>query len=324
MTRTYPYRLSVILLTLLLCTGVFADTASSRSLSSRAVSAETLLAMDRQVIQAFLDGDAAAYSQYMSDDFFMFQGGIRASKDYAMGMVSAIKCEVSDSWGLSAPQVTRVNEQAYVLSYRMDIEGHCASGDVSMTLPSPVRAATLWVNDKDSWKISYHGENQMISAPVAEHAGTTGDSRSAESAPSSATDTAGETPESDAASNDPLTNALLAVESAVWETWRTHDASALTALTAKDIAFVNVFGDYFANKADTVANWTGPFCNISKFSLTQSIATKVLPSVAALTLTGSVDGTCGARVLDGMRVHVTTIYKKEAGAWKWAFGFNSP
>lgn len=272
--------------------------------------AQTFLEMDRQIIEAFLVGDAAGYSARMSDDFFLFQKGYRASKDYAVGMVSAINCEVSDPLALSSAQIMEVSEDAYVLSYRMDIQANCASGDISITLPTPVRASTLWIYKEGSWQIAYHGENAIV----------TPDSATNSPAPASNESLAA----SEAAPEGSLLESLLTVESAVWETWRAHDANALMKLTAEDISFVNVFGDYFADKTDTIANWTGPFCDVDSFALSKGDATQVLPNVAILTLTGSVKASCGEQQFDDMRVYPTTVYVKDGEKWKWAFGFNAP
>ena len=276
----------------------------------QAPDAQAFLEMDRQIIEAFLTGDAASYSAPMSDDFFLFQKGYRASKTYAVGMVSAISCEVSNPLELSSPQITEVSQDAYVLSYRMDIEAKCASGDISITLPSPVRASTLWVNKGGSWQIAYHGENAIVTPNSAANSPAPAGNESLAA--------------SEAAPEGSLLETLLAVESAVWETWRDHDANALTKLTADDVSFVNVFGDYFANKSDTIANWTGPFCDVESFTLSKGEATQVLPGVAVLTLTGSAKATCGEQQFDDMRVYPTTVYVNDGENWKWAFGFNAP
>ncbi|WP_439106110.1 nuclear transport factor 2 family protein [Congregibacter sp.] len=280
------------------------------SAAEKAPDAEAFLAMDREVIAAFLKGDADGYAAPMSDDFFLYQGGYRAGKDYAVGMVSTISCDVSDPLKLSSPHVTQVNKKAYVLSYRMDIQATCSSGDISITLPTPVRAATLWVYKQGSWQIAYHGENAIVEPTSA-----------SDSISSGAADSL--TKEQPAPKGS-LLDSLWTAENAVWETWRAHDANALTELTAGDISFVNVFGDYFATKADTIANWTGPFCDVDSFTLSNSEATQVLSDVAVLTLTGSIKATCGEQHFADMRVYATTVYVKTAEGWKWAFGFNSP
>ena len=89
-----------------------------------------------------------------------------------------------------------------------------------------------------------------------------------------------------------ITDALMATENAVSEAWMTHDAKKSKDLTAKNIAFVNLFGSFYANKAATIENWTSTACQVKSFTLTNGVATVVSPTVGILTLTGTVVGTC--------------------------------
>ena len=68
---------------------------------------------------------------------------------------------------------------------------------------------------------------------------------------------------------DPITDALMAAENSVWEAWKAKDAKKIEDLTAKEITFVNIFGTYFANKADVIKDWTGATCDV-KSCLKQS------------------------------------------------------
>ena len=306
-----------------LSSAVAATGASAQNGIDRPPDVQTLLAFDRDVIHAFLVGDADGYAKHLSDYFFMYQSGYRATKDYAVAMVEAIDCKVDDDWQLSAPQMTPVGDAAYVLSYQMDIQASCASADIAITLPTPVRASTLWIHDGSTWKIAYHGENAIIdpdNAPEADPAdrvdaadGSSNNSFAAEGSPNHIF-----------AADDRLTPALLAAETAIWGTWQAHNATALAALTADDISFVNLFGDYFSNKADTIANWTGPLCDVNSFSLRDGVASLASPSIGILTVTGSVEGNCGGQDIRGQRIYATSIYVKDGLSWKWAFGFNSP
>ncbi len=115
---------------------------------------------------------------------------------------------------------------------------------------------------------------------------------------------------------------MMAAERSVWEAWRSKDAKKIENLTAADITFVNIFGAYFANKADVIKDWTGSTCEVKSFSLTNGVGTLVSPKVGILTVTGSADGNCGGQKVP--RVYGTSVYVKDGDAWKWAFGFNSP
>lgn len=95
-------------------------------------------------------------------------------------------------------------------------------------------------------------------------------------------------------------------------------------LTAKEIAFVNIFGTYFASKVAAVKDWTSAACDVESFTLTDGVGTSVSPTVGILTLKGSVDGACGGQDISGQLIYGTSVYVKDGDAWKWAFGFNSP
>ncbi len=55
-----------------------------------------------------------------------------------------------------------------------------------------------------------------------------------------------------------------------------------------------------------------------------AVGTTVSPKVAILTLTGTVNGTCGDKDISGLKIYGNTVYVKDDNAWKWVFGFNSP
>src|SRR6202011_5722073 len=69
---------------------------------------------------------------------------------------------------------------------------------------------------------------------------------------------------------DARTDAMLAVERAVWEAWREHDAKKLADLTARDISFINIFGIYLATKADALKNWSGTGCEVKSVGITDA------------------------------------------------------
>ena len=48
---------------------------------------------------------------------------------------------------------------------------------------------------------------------------------------------------------DAGTDALMAAERSIWEAWNAKGATRIEVLTAKEIAFVNIFGTFRANKA---------------------------------------------------------------------------
>lgn len=300
-------------------TGATADAAGPAAV---APTADALLALDRQANEAYLQGDGNFFEDLLSDKLVMQQGGSRLSKADVVKVISGVKCDVEDGWSLTEPQMSRIDNDTYALSYVITVDGSCTADGRTDRLPSPVRASTVWARNGDEWQVVFHGENLIFdpSAPPA----TGGSGEPAEEAASAAS--AGEDaarPQAGPAA-DPITDALMAAENAAWEAWRTHDAERIDALTAADMSFVNIFGTYFPNKAAAIKDWTSTACDVSGFTLSHGVATSVSPTVGILTVTGSVEGTCGQQDISGQEIYATTVYVKDGEAWKWAFGFNSP
>ena len=116
----------------------------------------------------------------------------------------------------------------------------------------------------------------------------------------------------------------MAAERSAWEAWKDHDAKKLEGLLSNDVSFVNIFGTYFANKADAIKDWSGSNCEAKSVSLTDGVGISISPTVSILTLTGSANGTCGGKDISGQKIYGTSVYVKDGDTWKWAFGFNSP
>ena len=288
--------------------------------TAAAPTADALLALDRQANEAYIKGDSKFFEGFLSDKFVMHEGGVRLSKADAVKMIGGVKCEVKEGWALTEPQMAKIDNDTYALSYKTSMEGSCTANGKTETLPSPVRAATVWVRNGDKWQAVFHGENLIIDpkhppkappAPPAKPADKKDDKAATDSKPV-------------APAPDPSTGALMAAERSIWEAWRAHDAKEIGDLTAKDISFVNIFGTYFANKVATIEDWTSADCDVKSFMLTDGVGTSVSPTVGILTLKGSVDGACGGQDISGQEIYGTSVYVKDGDAWKWAFGFNSP
>ncbi len=290
--------------------------------SAAAPTAGALLALDKQAHEAYIKGDGKFFESLLSDKLVMRADGARLSKTDAVRMISAVKCEVREGWSLTQPQMLRIDHDTYVLSYKTTREGSCTADGKTAKLPSPVRAATVWVRSGDEWQAVFRGENLIVdpAAPQAtdkqeepKQAGKAAANANVAGAPAPAIPTA-----------DPSTSALMAAERSIWEAWRTHDARKIEDLTAEEIAFVNIFGTSFANKVATMKDWTSTACDVTSFTLTDGVGTSVSATVGILTLVGSVDGACGGQDISGLRIYGTSVYVKKGDAWKWVFGFNSP
>lgn len=288
--------------------------------TAAAPTAEALLALDKQANEAYFKSDSKFFEGRLSDKFVMHEGGQRMDKAAMIKMIAGNKCDVKD-WKLEDPRMGKIDADTYVLSYRGTFDGSCTGPDSkSMKIPSPIRAATVWVRSGNQWLAGFHGDNLIIdpkSPPPPEKAAgkkqeRKKDNRTAADSNSAATKPAG----------DPGTDVLMATERSVWEAWKAKDAKRLEDLTAKDLSFQNIFGAYFSNKADTMKDWTGGNCEVKSVSLTGGAGTSLSPTVSILTHTGRAEGTCGGQKLTSVPVYGTSVYVKDGDSWKLAFTLN--
>ncbi len=281
-----------------------------------------LLALAKQANEAYIKGDGRFFESVLSDKLVIRKGGSRLSKTDAVKMISGVKCDVKEGWSVTEPQMSKIDNDTYVLSYKTTREGSCTVDGKTEKLPSPVRAATVWVRSGEEWQAVFHGENLIVDPTAPPATDKKEEPKKDDKAAANANVAAGPAPAKPTA--DPSTDAMMAAERSIWEAWRTHDAEKIEDLTAKEIAFVNIFGTYLASKVATIKDWTSATCDVESFTLTDGVGTSVSPTVGILTLKGSVDGACGGQDISGQEIYGTSVYVKDGDAWKWAFGFNSP
>jgi hypothetical protein len=294
------------------------SSSATNESASRAVAApptvDQLVALEKKADEAYFTSDSQTYEGLVSDKMVMTDGEHRISKADLLKILHESKCELKPGWSLTEPHAEKISDDAYVLVHVATMEASCTSNGKTDKQPSPVRAATLWVRSGEKWQAAYYGENTIVDPKML--------------ARSLAKDAAKKPAEQDAESDlvapsaDPLTTDLMAAERAVWEAWKDKDAKKIEGLTAADLSFVNIFGKAFTNKADAIKDWTSHACEVKSVALTHGVGTLMSPGVAFLTVTGTVNGTCGGQKPPTIYAH--SIYAKEGNSWKWAFGFNSP
>ncbi|MFN2499867.1 MAG: nuclear transport factor 2 family protein [Pyrinomonadaceae bacterium] len=285
-----------------------------------APTADALLALDQRANEAYIKGDSKFFDGMLSDKFVMYEGGQQIDKPTVIKMIAGNKCDVK-TWNLEDPHLARIDADTYVLSYKGTFDGTCAGTDgTSMKVPSPVRAASIWVRSGEKWLAVYHGEVPIVdpknlpkAAPAApaRKEEPKKDDKAAANSNTSATRPAA----------DPNTVAMMAIEKSVWEAWKARDNKKLEDLTVKDLSFVNVFGAYFANKADTLKDWEGN-CDITSVNLTDSVGTTLSPTVGILSSKATAEGSCYGEKLAPVPTYATSVYVKDGDAWKLAFGLN--
>jgi hypothetical protein len=292
------------------------DTSTSASVTKPAAAAPTpdaLLALDKQANAAYLTSDSKFFEGMLNDKFVVREGGRQMDKAAVVKSIAGNKCSVKD-WKLEDPLMARIDADTYVLTYRGTFDGSCAGPDAKpMKIPSPIRAATVWIRAGDTWRAAFHGQDPIFD-PM--------------NSPSPAKTAGAKAKKDDAAvanakiAADASTVAMLAVEKSVWEAWMAKDTAKLQELTTPNLSFQNIYGTYFANKADTLKNWTSAYCDIKSVSVTDGEGILLSPTIGMLNRTGTAEGTCNGQKLTPVPIYGTSVYVKEGDTWKLAYSLN--
>ncbi len=284
--------------------------------------AEALLVREREANEAYFKGDAKFFEDMLSDNFVMLgPRGLRMDKAAAVKMIAGNKCDIKDGWKLDEGHVSTVDRDTFVLTYKGTLDGTCTVNGKTEKVPSPIRAATVWVRSGPEYKPAFHGENLIVdpaSPPPAKSEAGKEAPKTADKANANSNNATTAKPAGDA-----NTDALVKAELAVWEAWKSHDAKKLEELTAKDLSFVDIFGTVTTNKPDTIKLWVENRCEVKGVSVTDGVATPISPTVSILTFKGNADGTCYGQKIGGP-IFGTSVYVKSGETWKSAFTLNSP
>jgi Domain of unknown function (DUF4440) len=229
-------------------------------------------------------------------------------------LIAGNKCSVKH-WQLEDPLTARIDADTYVLTYRGTFDGSCASPEGNPTkIPSPIRAATVWIRAGDAWRAAFHGQD-----PIFDPVNSLSLEKAAGEKQSKKGDGAVANPKIAA---DASTIAMLTVEKSVWEAWMRKDTAKLQELTTPNLSFQNIYGTYFANKADTLRNWTSAYCDIKSVSVSDGEGILLSPAIGMLNRTGTAEGTCNGQKLTPVPIYGTSVYVKEGDTWKLAYSLN--
>jgi hypothetical protein len=293
------------------------DTSTSASVTKPAAAAPTpdaLLALDKQANAAYLMSDSKFFEGMLNDKFVVREGGRQMDKAAVVKLIAGNKCSVKD-WKLEDPLMARIDADTYVLTYRGTFDGSCAGPDGKpMKIPSPIRAATVWIRAGDTWRAAFHGQDPIfdpVNSPSLAKAAGEKESKKNDGPVANA--------KIAAAAN---TVAMLTVEKRVWEAWMAKDTAKLQELTTPNLSFQNIYGTYFANKADTLKNWTSAYCDIKSVSVTDGEGILLSPTIGMLNRTGTAEGTCNGQKLTPVPIYGTSVYVKEGDTWKLAYSLN--
>ncbi|MFN0279001.1 MAG: nuclear transport factor 2 family protein [Pyrinomonadaceae bacterium] len=279
--------------------------------ASEPPSKAALMALESKAWEAWKAKDGKYFEEYLADNAFSVSDKGKIPKAEIVKRISDPSCEVN-SFSMSEDRMTALSADVALVTYKATQDAKCGG----VTLPADVRVATVLVRKDEKWQAVYHGEvpiidpkkpsNNTPASPVKKQDAVEPNSNTDESKPAA----------------DPVTTALITGEKAIWEAWKAHDLKTLEALTANDISFVNIFGTYFANKADALKDWTGEACNAQSVNMLDSARTSVSPTVSILSSTWTAEGSCGGQKIPSLPIYATSVYVKDGTSWKWAFGLN--
>lgn len=263
---------------------------------------EALIAGENKAWESWKAKDGKYFEDYLTDNAIGIGSKGRADKASIIKRISDPTCDVKN-FSFSEEQVAPLGSDAALMTYLASQDAKCGG----KALPSTVRAATVLVRSGDKWKAIYHNEVAVVDPKTL-----TSNPADKKEEP----EKAGSKP----AVADANTDAMFAVEKMVWEAWKDHDGKKIEELTAKDISFINIFGTYFATKADAIKDWSATGCEVKSVSVTDPVSTMISPTVGILTFKGGADGTCFGQKVP--HIWGTSIYVKEGDVWKWTFGMN--
>jgi ketosteroid isomerase-like protein len=233
-----------------------------------------LLKLEQSAYEAWKSKDAKFWDRFLSDKFVGWGSSGRLDKASATKEYTGADCEIK-SYALSEEHMSPLGRDAALLTHEVTVNGTCGGKET----PTDSWAAGVYVRDGGKWKGAFHAE-----APVI-------DPKAAAVNPADQEDARGKA-NAKPTNRDARTDAMLAVERAVWEAWREHDAKKIAGLTARDISFINIFGVYLASKADALKNWSGTGCEVKSVGVTDAAGTMLSPPVGILTFRATADGTC--------------------------------
>ena len=304
--------------------------ANTAKPTAAAPTADALLALDKQANEAYFKGDAKFFEGFISDKAVLAEAGQHMDKASFIKMIGGVKCEMKD-WKLEEPQMSTVDADTAVLSYKGTFDGTCNDGPGGKMQPakSPIRAATVYIRSGDKWQAAYHSENLIIDpknppkaappAPPAKKEEPKKDDKAAANS-NSAANTA---PAPAKPTPDANTDALVKIHTSGWEAFKAKDAKKFEEIASSNLSIVDPIGTWISGKANVIKQWTETMkCEgVTKVSVSDGFASALSPTVEVLTLKGTADGTC-----DGQKngpLYQTAVYVKEGDAWKLAFMFES-
>jgi len=300
--------------------------------TAAAPTADVLLDLDKKATEAYTRGDGAYFETALSDKAVMSMGKDRMGKAAIVAMIKTVKCDGATVI-LSEPQMSKIDNDTYAISYKNASTGKCPDAKGKMTEMKPTRAGTVWVRNGEKWQAAWHGEVEIMAPPAGDKkddkaAETKKEEPKKEEAKKDEAKPAGNTnaaaaPEPAKLTPSANTEALTKAHASGWEAFRNKDAKAFEATVASAFSGIAPDGSVYASRDAAIKEWTGAGkmkCEgITKTSFTEGFAQAISPTVEILMGKGHADGKCDGQPNGDL--WQTSVYIKEGDAWKLAFMF---
>lgn len=258
---------------------------------------ETLKALETKAFEAYKKKDVSYFEGLLTDRFTASSNGRRIGKAPMIKMIAEHKCDIK-SFSFADEKLTNVGAATAIMTMKVTPDGTCEGQKMG-----PFISASLYVQNNTDWKAAWHGEVPIVdpkAPPVVK--------KNAEPQP-----VYHMMPDSEGRD-------LVAIEGSIWEGWMNRDAKKLDSLTARELAFVNIFGGYFKNREDTLKNWTENPCEIKSVDVGNATSGPISPDTWILLHNATANGTCFGQKVDP--ILGTSIYVRDASGWKLAFTMN--
>ena len=255
---------------------------------------EALFALERQGWEGWKNKDAKAFTDTISDRYVGFGPAGRMDKAANIKVWTSPNCEVR-SYSLSDEQMDMIGPDVAVLTFRAAQDYTC-DGKKG---PADVWSSAVYVREGDKWRAVLYLEN-----PVADP-----------NAPAPAA-AAAALPKPAKTKSDKLTDALMAVEAAAWDAWKTRDAKAMSDLTTNNFMYVS--GDGRMDKAAALRAWSEPKCEGLAYVHSEPRSVQLSKDVALVTYKADVRGTCDGRPTPPS-LWVASFNQNDGGKWKNVF-----
>ncbi len=276
---------------------------------------EALKALETTAFDAYKNKDADYFENFLTDKFVGSANGRRLDKRAMMKMISEHECHLK-SFSLSDEKLTNVGAATAIITMKVTADGICEGRKI----PAAFISASLYVRNGTEWKGAWHGEVPIVDTKASPPAKA--DDKKLPTPPAKTGDKDAEPQATNSSTADSETRELAAIERSVWEGWMNRDGKKLDSLTARELAFVNIFGGYFTTRADTLKNWSENPCEIKSVDVADAGSVSVTADTSILIHRGTANGTCFGQEVGP--ILGTSIYVKDGSEWKLAFTMNMP